>query len=103
MKMRRGRRRFLALMIVCALLAPMAAPAAALGARLPMAGEEEEFLLKDLPFEQGTQEEGAGAASPAPAEEAVTSAPAVSDAEEPNAESAAPAEEEAPAQEQAQA
>ena len=95
MKMRRGRRRFLALMIVCALLAPMAAPAAALGARLPMAGEEEEFLLKDLPFEQGTQEEGAGAASPAPAEEAATSVPAVSEAEGPNAESAVPAEKEA--------
>ena len=95
MKMRRGRRRFLALMIVCALLAPMAAPAAALGARLPMAGEEEEFLLKDLPFEQGTQEEGAGAASPARAEEAATSVPAVSEAEGPNAESAVPAEKEA--------
>ena len=49
MKMRRGRRRFLALMIVCALLAPMAAPAAALGTRLPMAGEEEELSLWDLP------------------------------------------------------
>lgn len=101
MKMRRGRRRFLALMIVCALLAPMAAPAAALGTRLPMAGEEEELSLWDLPFEQGVQGEEAAADSSAPAGEAVTSAPAVSDAEEPNAESAAPAEEEAPAQEQA--
>ena len=85
MKMRRGRRRFLALMIVCALLAPMAAPAAALGARLPMAGEEEELSLWDLPFEQGVQGEEAAADSSAPAGEAVTSAPAVSDAEESNA------------------
>ena len=102
MKMRRGRRRFLALMIACALLAPMAAPAAAQGRALPMSGEEEEIPWWNMPFAQEEQE-GDTTASSAPAEEAVTDAPAVSAAEEENAESSAPAEEEAPVQEQAPA